>query len=170
MTNDLTIRPERPDDHDVLGDLIAAAFDGKPYADGDEAELLVALRDQQALTLSLVAELQGVVIGQAAFSPAVASDGAPEWHALGPVAVLPEHQRVGIGSRLVREGLERIREMGAAGCIVVGDPAYYTRFGWRVSPEHAPPGQPADYFMVQVLGGPPPEGPIAFHPVFGGHA
>lgn len=170
MPTDVTIRPERPDDHGVIGDLITAAFAGKPYADGDEADLLAALRREHALTLSLVAELRGEVVGQAAFSPARATDGARDWYALGPVAVLPAHQGTGIGSRLIRAGLESITGLGADGCILVGDPAYYTRFGFGVSPENAPVGQPADYFMVKVLGGRRPDGPISFHEVFGGTA
>lgn len=168
MPTEVLIRPERPDDHDVLGELITSAFAGRPYAEGDEAELLVALRRGDALVLSLVAELGGVVVGQAAFSPARASDGSEGWYALGPVAVLPAHQGQGIGSRLVRAGLEVLAGLGADGCILVGDPAYYTRFGFRVCPENAPVGQPADYFMVKVLGGRRPEGPISFHDAFGG--
>jgi putative acetyltransferase len=169
MPTDVTIRAERPDDHDVLGEVIAAAFAGKPYADGDEAALLVALRRRNALALSLVAEVGGAAVGQAAFSPARASDGAGEWYALGPVAVLPAHQGRGVGSALVRAGLDALARRGAAGCILVGDAAYYRRFGFDVCPENAPPGQPADHFMVRVLGGRRPEGPISFHPAFGGY-
>jgi putative acetyltransferase len=168
MPKDVLIRPERPDDHDVLGALITAAFAGKPYAEGDEAGLLAALRRCGALALSLVAELDGVVVGQAAFSPARTSDGAQGWYALGPVAVRPDRQRRGIGARLVRGGLERLAGQGAGGCILVGDPRYYGRFGFRVSPQNAPPGQPAEYFMVKVLRGRRPEGPVFFHEVFGG--
>jgi putative acetyltransferase len=168
MPDVVIIRPERPDEHDVLGELITSAFAGKPYADGDEADLLVALRHADALALSLVAELDGVVVGQAAFSPARASGGAEAWYALGPVAVLPAHQGQGIGSRLVRTGLDVLAGLGADGCILVGDPAYYARFGFRVCSENAPAGQPADHFMVKVLAGRRPEGPISFHEAFGG--
>ena len=170
MPAELIIRPERPDDHVAIGALITAAFAGKPYADGDEADLLVALRREHALTLSLVAELRGRVVGQAAFSPARPADAAQSWYGIGPVAVLPAHQRIGIGSRLVRAGLEILTGLGAGGCIVVGDPAYYTRFGFRVCPENAPAGQPADHFMVKVLGSRRPDGPIRFHEAFGGAA
>ena len=168
MPTDVLIRPERPDDHHALGELITSAFAGKPYAEGDEADLLVALRSRGALSLSLVAELDGVMVGQAAFSPARTSDGSEGWYALGPVAVLPAHQSRGIGSRLIRSGLESLAGRGAAGCILVGDPAYYARFGFRVCPENAPAGQPAEYFMVKPLGAGRPEGPISFHDAFGG--
>jgi len=168
MPTYVLIRLERPDDHEALGELITSAFAGKPYADGDEADLLVALRRENALTLSLVAELDGVVVGQAAFSPARTTTGDERWYALGPVAVLPAHQGEGIGSLLVRAGLERLAGEGADGCIFVGDPAYYARFGFEVRPENAPVGQPAEYFQVMVLGGRRPDGPIAFHEAFGG--
>ena len=168
MRTDVLLRPERPEDHAVLGGLITSAFAGKPYAEGDEAELLVALRKADALALSLVAERNGVVVGQVAFSPARAPGGDARWYALGPVAVLPAHQGQGVGSRLIRAGLEALTARGADGCILVGDPAYYVRFGFVLAPENAPAGQPADHFMVKVLGGRRPEGPISFHEAFGG--
>jgi putative acetyltransferase len=168
MPIDLLIRTENPGDHDALTALIEAAFEGKPYADGDEAALLGTLRHLGALTLSLVAERDGVVVGQVAFSPARPPSGAPGWYALGPVAVSPAHQGRGIGSRLIESGLEILLQGGAEGCILVGDPAYYVRFGFEVRPENAPVGQPAEYFMLKVLKGAAPEGPISFHPAFGG--
>lgn len=168
MKSDVTIRRERSGDVDAIGELIRSAFLGKPYAEGDEAELVEALRAQDALSVSLVAERDGTIVGQVAFSPARASDGTPGWYALGPLAVLPAHQRAGIGSTLVHEGLEAISELGARGCILTGDPSYYSRFGFKVSPENAPPGQPSGFFMVKLLGGQLPGGPIRFHGAFGG--
>jgi predicted N-acetyltransferase YhbS len=137
-----------------------------PYADGDEAELVEALRGDNALSVSLVAELDDTVVGQVALSPAQASDGSQAWYALGPVSVLPAYQGAGVGSKLVRAGLDAIVELGADGCILVGDPAYYVRFGFRVSPSNAPVGQPKEAFMVKLLGGRKPRGPISFHPAF----
>lgn len=167
MEPEVEIRRERPDDVDAIGALITSAFLGMPYADGDEAEVVVALRAQGALTVSLVAERQGTLVGHIAFSPARAADGAPGWYALGPLAVAPADQRGGIGSALVHAGLEAISELGAAGCILTGDPAYYSRFGFRLAPANVPPGQPAEYFMVKRLRGELPAGPIAFHEAFG---
>ena len=97
-------------------------------------------------------------------SPATASDGTPGWYALGPLAVLPAHQRSGLGARLVHAGLHAIAERGANGCILTGNPAYYVRFGFRLAPSNAPPGEPAEFFMVKLLGQTEPVGAIYFHP------
>ncbi len=136
------------------------------FAAGDEAELVTTLRTEGALKVSLVAELNGTVIGQIAFSPARPADGSKAWYALGPVAVLPVHQGQGIGSRLVREGLRTISALGAMGCILTGNPAYYTRFGFSLSPGNTPPSEPPEYLMFKVLGTQVPKGPIYFHEAF----
>lgn len=162
----MTIRPEGHDDHAAIGDVIRAAFLAMPYADGDEAELVETLRRENVLSVSLVAELDGTVIGQVAFSPAQASDGTQGWYALGPVAVLPAYQGTGLGSQLVHAGLKAIVELGAQGCILVGDPAFYRRFGFELSPSNAPDGEPAEFFMVKLFGQHRPRGPISFHAAF----
>jgi putative acetyltransferase len=163
-----TIRAERPADFAAIGEVIRTAFAGMPYAAGDEAELVEALRAQNALAVSLVAEWAGAVIGQIAFSPAQTSDGVQGWFALGPVAVVPAQQRAGVGSQLVRAGLQLITGLGAVGCILTGNPAYYARFGFQVSPSNAPVGEPPEFFMVKLLRGERPSGPIFFHPAFHG--
>jgi putative acetyltransferase len=66
--------------------------------------------------------------------------------------------------------MEAISELGARGCILTGDPSYYPRFGFKLSPENAPAGEPAEFFMVKVLRGRLPVGPIRFHEAFGGAA
>lgn len=170
MAAAVVIRAERIGDEESIGQVIESAFLGMPYADGDESGLVAALRAHDALSVSLVAELEGAIVGQIAFSPARAAAGAPGWYALGPVAVLPAHQGFGIGSRLVRVGLQRIFDLGASGCILTGNPAYYSRFGFTVSPESAPPGEPARFFMVKLLCGELPTGPIHFHEAFGSAA
>jgi putative acetyltransferase len=166
----IRVRRERLSDVDAIGELIRSAFLGMPYADGDEADVVEALRSQDALSVSLVAESDGTIVGHVAFSPARASNTALRWFALGPLAVLPSHQCRGIGSALVRSGLGAISELGAGGCMLVGDPSYYSRFGFNPSPENAPPGQPPESFMVKVLRGELPIGPIFFHEAFGSAA
>ncbi|WP_163469467.1 GNAT family N-acetyltransferase, partial [Escherichia coli] len=84
-----------------------------------------------ALTLSLVAEHNGTPIGHASVSPIVLSNGAAGWYGLAPVSVLPAYQSQGIGSRLIRRLLAELQERGAAGCVVLGDPNYYGRFGFQ---------------------------------------
>jgi putative acetyltransferase len=170
MKLEFTIRLERPSDVDAIGDLVRAAFLGMPYAAGDEAELVEALRGQNALSVSLVAEREGTIVGQIAFSPARPPRGTLGWYALGPLAVLPPHQRAGIGSALVHAGLESISELGAKGCILTGNSSYYSRFGFKLSPENAPPGESSEFFMVRLLGGQRPIGPIRLHEAFAGAA
>lgn len=168
MDPSIRIRPERPGDAPAIADVVRAAFLGMPYAEGDEAALVDALRAAGALTVSLVAEREGRIVGQIAFSPALADDGTPGWYAVGPLAVVPAHQRSGVGSALVAAGFDALAGAGAAGCILVGDPAYYARFGFEVSPDLCPPGQPGEYFQVRLLGGRRPAGAIRFHAAFGG--
>ncbi len=170
MTSAMIIRPERPADHAVIARVIKTAFAGMPYADGDEDQLVDTLRREGALSVSLVAELAGAVVGQITFSPATASDGSSDWFALGPLAVLPAHQRSGIGAKLVHRGLRAIGELRANGCVLTGNPAYYTRFGFDLSPSNTPPGEPTEFFMVKLLRGTAPTGPIYFHRAFNSDA
>ena len=137
-----------------------------PFAAGDEQDLINDLRAAGALSLSLVAERGEQIVGHVAFSPATAAVGSPGWFALGPVAVEPGLQRQGIGSLLIHEGLRQLRARDAAGCILTGDPAYYARFGFRLFPHLAPPGEPAEYFMILPLANPTPTAVVAFHPLF----
>jgi len=168
VTSEIEIRPEHPNDVGAIRELVTSAFFGMPYADGSEADLVEVLRAQTALSVSLVAQLEDAIVGHVAFSPARTSDGIPGWYALGPVAVLPARQRAGIGSKLVRTGLEAISELGAVGCILTGSPAYYSRFGFSPAPQSAPPEERSEYFMVKLLGGQLPVGVIHFHEAFGG--
>ena len=160
------IRDERPEDFGAVIDLTQRAFAPMPFAAGDEQALMGKLRDVGALTISLVAELDGRVAGHAAFSPAFAKDGSQGWFALGPISVEPGLQRRGIGGRLIGEGLARLRRMDAAGCIVLGDLAYYPRFGFRPFPQFAPEGEPAEYFMILPMGVAAPACVLEFHQAF----
>jgi putative acetyltransferase len=95
-------------------------------------------------------------------------DGADVgWFGLGPVAVRPDLQGRGIGRALVDGVLGRARSMGAAGCVVLGDPAYYARFGFRPFDGLHYPGPPAEYFQALTFRGEPPSGTVAYHPAFG---
>ncbi len=162
------IRDERQENYGAVIELTQRAFAPMPFAAGDEQALIGKLRDAGALTISLVAELDGKVAGHVAFSPAFAKDGSQGWFALGPISVEPDLQKQGIGRRLIGQGLARLRQMEAAGCIVLGDPAYYPRFGFRPFPQFAPESEPAEYFMILPMGAAEPVCVLEFHPAFHG--
>jgi len=124
------------------------------------------LRAAGALVISLVAMRGDAVVGHIAFSPAAAADASPGWYALGPVAVEPDRQRQGIGAMLINEGVRRLEAMNASGCVLVGDPNFYVRFGFRPFPNLAPLGEPPDYFMILPLATAAPTSTVAFHPLF----
>lgn len=163
-----TIRTEAPADAPAIHDLTKRAFSTMAYADGDEQDVIDRLRARGALTLSLVAEVDGQLVGQVTFSPAQAPDGASGWFTLGPVSVEPARQKQGIGAQLITAGLERLRAAGAAGCILVGNPAYYSRFGFTVSPRHAPQDGHEHFFQILPLAGAVPDGVFGYHPAFFG--
>lgn len=124
----LTIREEGPADRTAIYDVNVAAF--KTDA---EAKLVDALRAAGALRLSLVAESRGQVVGHIAFSPVTVTGEQGTIHGIGlaPMAVLPTDQRMGIGGRLIAEGLRRLREAHHPFCVVLGHADYYPRHGFR---------------------------------------
>ena len=160
------IRPETKSDYPAIRLITELAFRNKPYAGGDEQDVIDRLRDRHALTLSLVAVADDTVIGHVAFSPATVADESYPWFALGPISVLPDHQNQGIGTALIHEGMQRLTELGALGCILTGDPAYYSRFGFQLSPDNAPDAEPAEYFMTKWLTATRPSGKFSFHQAF----
>ncbi|HEX2526208.1 MAG TPA: N-acetyltransferase [Geminicoccus sp.] len=162
----LVIHREQPADQDAIGAVLAAAFAGHPHSHGAEPSIVAALREQAALALSLVAVGGGHVLGCLAFSPVVIADGSTGWYGLGPLAVQPACQGRGIATALVTEGLRQIRGEGAAGCIVLGEPAYYGRFGFRAGTGLSLPGVPASYFMALPFGASIPTGEVRYHPAF----
>ena len=161
-----TIREERPGDEQAITALVDAAFRDAPHSDGTEAAIVERLRADGDLALSLVAA-EGSLVGHVAFSPVTLSDGTVRWYGLGPVAVSPRRQGEGIGTALVRQGLERLQAMEAGGCVVLGEPGYYGRFGFRHDPRLAFPGPPPEYFQRLVLDGEPPAGTVRYARAFG---
>lgn len=162
----VTLRTERPDDAATIEEVVAAAFSGAPHTSGTEQRILRELREAGALTVALVAEKAGAVVGHVAISPVTVSDGTGGWYGLGPVAVAPTSQGRGIGAELVREALRRLQAQGAAGCVVLGEPAYYGRFGFRAEPALRLPGVPPAYFQVLAFRGGVPAGDVQYHPAF----
>jgi putative acetyltransferase len=121
------IRLETPADHDAVREVNRLAF-GRD----DEARLVDALREGGFARVSMVAEVDSEVVGHILFSdlPIVTPHGIVEALALAPMAVVPSHQRQGVGSLLAREGLRLCRESGHRIVVVLGHPEFYPRFGF----------------------------------------
>jgi len=162
----ISIRSEQPGDELHIHEITKAAFQGRPYAGGDEQDVIDRLRSIGAMTLSLVAVEDDVILGQVTFSLAEQADGSEPWFALGPVSVTPERHGQGIGALLINQGLEELKKQGALGCILTGDPNYYQRFGFKVSPEYCPPNEPGEYFQLLVFGDQHPTDRFTFHRAF----
>ena len=145
------------------------AFAPMPFADGDEQDLVDTLRERGELALSLVAvDPDGAIVGHVAFSPVTIDHAECVWFQMAPVAVCPAHQRRGIGSALIREGIERLRLSGAKGVAVVGNPAYYERFGFAVLQDLVPlSDHDAPFFRAMPLAGPAPSGVLRYASAFG---
>jgi len=163
----ITIRSEARADAAAIHAVNEAAFANAPHAAHTEQFIVAALRRGEALEVSLVAEVSGEIVGHVAVSPVVLSDGSTGWFGLGPISVLPEHQARGIGSRLMCEVLQRLRDSGAHGCVLVGDPGFYQRFKFRSHTALAYPDVPAEVFLVLPFGDAVPQATVRFHPAFG---
>jgi len=164
--SEMHIRDETPADIGDIADVTVAAFRTLEISRHTEQFIIAGLRAAGALTVSLVAELDGRVVGHIAFSPVTMSDGTPGWYGLGPVSVRPEHQGRGIGSALIREGLARLKALGARGCCLVGHPGYYTRFGFANAPGLTHEGVPPEAFFALSFHGRVPQGTVTFHEAF----
>jgi putative acetyltransferase len=160
------IRPETPADAAAIRAIHLAAFADHPFSQQTEHLIVDALRADGALTLSLVAEIEGDVVGHIAFSPATVGTVTTGWDGAGPVGVLPSRQRQGIGSALVEAGLAELRARGAAGCVLVGDPAFYGRFGFRHDPRITMHDVPPEVVLCLPLAGEVPAGEVVHHPAF----
>jgi putative acetyltransferase len=88
------------------------------------------------------------------------------WYGLGPVSVVPEHQTQGIGGLLVNKALERLKGLGANGCVVLGNPEYYSRFGFKSEPKLVLPSVPPAYFQVVSFVGSVPHGTVSYDQAF----
>ena len=166
---DLVIRKEVKADIQFISDITRGAFQDNPHRNNAEHLIINALREDGALTVSLVAEVHGQVIGHVAFSPVMISDGTQGWYGLGPMAVLPAFHGQGVGSALARNGLEEIRAMGAKGCVVLGDPDFFGRFGFVVNPNLVFEDAPLEHCLSLLLNGDWPRGKVIYHEAFLGY-
>lgn len=166
MNQHLIIRDETDADVSAITEVTIAAFKTLEISSKTEQYIVEALRAAKALTVSLVAEVDGRVVGHIAFSPVTISDGSQDWHGLGPVSVLPDYQRQGIGSMLIREGLVRLKPLKAQGCCLVGHPGYYQKFGFKNVPGLGLEGVPPEVFFALSFAGRTPQGSVTFHESF----
>ncbi|MDO9467326.1 MAG: N-acetyltransferase [Thiobacillus sp.] len=166
MNPKIVIRSETDADVGAITEVTVAAFKTLEISNHTEQYIIAALRAAKALTLSLVAEMDGRVIGHIAFSPVTISDGTRNWYGLGPVSVLPAYQRQGVGKALIREGLARLKAMNAKGCCLVGHPDYYRKFGFINMPGLVLEGVPQAVFFALSFDGQAPQGTVTFHEAF----
>ncbi len=166
MKHEIIIRPETGADIEAISQVTRAAFATLEISKHTEQFIIDALRTAGALTVSLVAELDGRVVGHVAFSAVTISDDTQHWYGLGPVSVLPEYQRQGIGEALILEGLSRLKALGAKGCCLVGYPAYYRRFGFSNIHGLVHEGVPEEFFLALSFDGHVPQGSVEFHEGF----
>ncbi|MXO63389.1 GNAT family N-acetyltransferase [Altererythrobacter oceanensis] len=163
----MIIRPEAAEDIHSIRKLTNAAFLGVEHSSQTEGAIVDALREAAALSLSLVAEKGSSILGHIGFSSVLIDGDDIGWFGLGPVSVSPCRQRSGVGSALVKEGLQALTQRNAQGCVVLGDPTYYSRFGFTSDHALRYPGVPAEYFQSLVLTGKPAAGEVSYHAAFG---
>ena len=160
-------REEEASDAEQIAALTTAAFATAPHASGTEAAIVEKLRAGGELVVSLVLEAEGQILAHVAFSPVTIGGADLGWVGLGPVSVAPSHQGRGLGAALIREGLLWAQSRGAKGCVVLGDPRYYRRFGFEADPRLSYPGAPEPYFQTLSFEGYVPKGEVAYSPAFG---
>lgn len=163
---EMIIRVEKESDIKAIFDITKDAFENHVVSQQTEQFIINALRSDSALSISLVAEIDEKVVGHIAFSLATISDGSCDWYLLGPVSVQPKLQRQGIGHALVREGLSRLKLLGAQGCVLVGPPEYYHRFGFENIPHLGMAGVPSQYVLALSFSEKMASGSITHHHAF----
>lgn len=153
-SEDIRIRREREDDYEPISALVKEAFATAAHSDGDEHNLICRIREtaEYIPELSLVAMSGDNLVGYIMFSRIRIGDN--DALALAPLAVAPGMQGRGVGALLINSGHRIARQMGYALSVVLGDPAYYGRFGYRNASAYgitAPSGIPDEYYMVCPL-------------------
>ncbi|MBT4739694.1 MAG: N-acetyltransferase [Rhodospirillaceae bacterium] len=166
MTSPSTIvRPETEEDQTAIHALHATAFETSA-----EAGLVDLLRTAGALSLSLIAEQDGALVGHVAVSPVTINDSdEAQWYGLGPISVHPKHQGEGIGTALMLKALKETATIGGQGMVLLGKPAFYTRFGFQPSTELGLPWEKdvGPYFQAVKLGAADiPSGVVKYHAAF----
>ena len=163
------IRQEREGDCSAIADVTVQAFANVAHSDHTEPDIIKRLREAGDLLVSLVAIDGDHLLGHVAFSPIMINRQHCKWYGLGPVSVRPDRHGQGIGSALIRAGLAELSSLDAGGCVVLGDPAYYRRFGFEQDDRLLYEGAPPEYFMRLTLNAQHvPSGSVTYAPGFTG--
>lgn len=162
----MLIRAEQSGDQDAIAAVTSAAFAAVVESSQTESAIVAALRSARALTLSLVAKDQDVIVGHVAFSPVQIDGRDGPWVGLGPVSVTPRRQREGIGAILIREGLSRLAASGTELVVLLGHPDYYPRFGFAHDPALTYENYVTPAFQRLVLSGGLQTGRVTYHQAF----
>ena len=144
------IRPEASRDASAIEAVTIAAFRDAPHTSHTEPFIVAALR----------------AAGAVAVSPVTIGEGLSGWYGLGPISVAPGHQSRGFGSKLMHAALHALRWRGAAGCVLVGEPAFYGQFGFRATADLVYPDAPAEYFLALSFRTALPRGIVRYHAAF----
>jgi putative acetyltransferase len=166
----MEVRNEEKSDIPAIEKVTIEAFLNAPHTGHTEQYIVRELRSSDALSISLVAEHQGEIVGHVAISPVNISDGATDWFGLGPISVSPSIQRSGVGSKLMQSALEALKNSGASGCVLLGDPAYAHRFGFQPESGLVYPDVPSEYFQAIQFSGLLPNGIVTYHEAFNAKA
>ena len=162
----ISIRKEHSSDVQSIYEVTVAAFLEATHTDHTEQFIVKALRESGALSISLVAEDEGNIVGHVALSPVTISDGVDSWYGLGPISVLPNNQSKGIGSKLMNAAIQELKNIKAKGCVLLGDPNYYHRFGFNPKESLVLPDVPPEYFQALLFQGDSPQGIVTYHESF----
>lgn len=165
MIKNMNIRTATAADLPAIRTLLQTAFRHMPHSKHNEAHIVDALRQRGELSLALIGEDNGHIIAYLAASPVTLSPSIPNWYALGPIAVAPAWQKRGHGTALIHAALARLSRH-AAGCVLLGDPAYYQRFGFAPHPRLTSSGFPREYFLALAWQAPPTAADVHYSPAF----
>lgn len=160
------IRSEQPADTARITEITKQAFRDAAHTCGREHCLVEALRAAGVLTFSLVAVSELGIVGHVAASPVTVSKSTGDWYGIGPISVLPQCQRQGIGSQLMEAVLAQLRTKGAQGCVLVGDPKFYGRFGFQSDRSLVVPEAPPEVTLSVRFRPCDDRGTAMFHPAF----
>lgn len=162
----MIIRKEKREDICAITSVIDIAFTNHPHSTNNESKIVNLLRDTNKLELSLVATDNGEVVGHVGFSRIYVNSCDYGWFGLAPLSVHPNYQGCGIGETLVKRGIEELQGSGAKGCVLLGNPEYYCKFGFKRDENLILPGVPQSYFLTLPFNDFTPQGNASFDRAF----